>query len=165
MNPMRRFCILCLALHMPIACIERAPESYDDCILKHVKAGMNGAAVRVLRDSCRAKYPESNSSSQSPKERPLEQLEVLMIDGRGGRSISSTHFVGSLYNGNEALTVTSVRLRISTTVSGKPESKDYVHRVSIAPRSTTELSFGILAGASGTALTWNLVGGTGVPIE
>lgn len=31
--------------------------NYDDCILENIKPGMSNAAVRIVKDACRGKYP------------------------------------------------------------------------------------------------------------
>jgi hypothetical protein len=154
-----------LAATVVLSC-SGAPKNYDDCILKHVKAGMDQAAVLVVTRSCREKFPVDGSAgtSAAPAERTLSALELHQLTGRAGLSFGN-RYSGNIYNGNTEVTVTELEVAITTTVSGEKVSRIYRNRVSIPPRSAADFGFDIIVGDKDASYSWSISGAKGRPAE
>jgi hypothetical protein len=62
---------------------------------------MDGSAAGLVMLSCREKFPKP-----SIPDRPLSSEERSMLTGRAGTSTDGKYFSGSIYNGNDHVTVT-----------------------------------------------------------
>ncbi len=149
-------------LALGVNACSREPKDYDDCILRYVKPGLDLAAVLAVRGSCRAKFPSGTANTETQLgERELSPSEIAALDGRAGPF--GSYYSGDLYNANSGITVTAVRIRITTKIGGKDDSRVYQAKVSIRPRETGHLGFGIIVGDEGAKYDWSIEGATGVP--
>lgn len=59
------------------------PQTYEDCILENVTASMSNAAVKVIKDSCRKKFPKPEAVALDDllgcHDTPLTQNELRNI--------------------------------------------------------------------------------------
>ncbi len=130
------------------------PRNYDDCVLKYVKSGMDRAAVAVLMQSCREKFPVRSDT------RRLSPDELVRLDGRAGLSYG-THYEGTLYNGNVDVTVSKLQVTITTKVGGASTSKLYTTAVNIPPQSAGTFAFDIVIGDQGADYSWSIASAEG----
>lgn len=133
------------------------PQNYDDCILRHVKPGMNQAAVAVVMRSCREKFPADSAggTAHGPTERTLNPSELAALTGRAALAYGN-RYSGTLYNGNAALTLTEVEISISTTVDGKEVTRLYRTNVSVPPQTAADFEFDIVVGDKGADYSWTI---------
>jgi hypothetical protein len=94
----------------------------------------------------------------------LDPSQLAMITGRAGpMSVGSPHFLGSLYNGNESITLAEVVILV-TSKQKKDDlstSREYRVGVNVPPKSADDFSFTILVGNSGAEYSWNIVSAKG----
>ncbi len=135
-----------------------SPKNYDDCILNNMKGVDSDLGASQIRQSCRKKYPEG--SEYKHKERDLEFIEIMAVTGRAGLNYGN-RYSGSLYNGNEEITVTSVKVRVTAKNGDNEISREYQVKVKIPPQTTSDFSFDIIVGDKGADYSWGLVGGKG----
>lgn len=135
-----------------------SPKDYDDCILKNMKGVNSDVGANQIRQSCRKKFPEG--SEYKYKERDLGFLEITAVTGRAGLSYGN-RYSGSLYNGNEDITVTSVKIRVTGKNGDTETSREYQVGVKIPPQTTSDFSFDIIVGEQGAEYSWGIVGGKG----
>lgn len=134
------------------------PKDYDDCILKNMKGVNSDLGAAQIRNSCRKKFPVG--SEYRDKERDLDYSEIASVTGRAGLSYGN-RYSGSLYNGNEKTTVTSVKVRVRAKNGENETSREYQVKVKIPPQTTSDFSFDIIVGDKGVEYSWGLVGGKG----
>jgi len=92
-----KWILACLPLALTLVACEREPENYDDCILKHVKEGMDKAAVSAIVDSCYNKYEAFKCNM---KKYGRDQLpEVRLISGE--LFAESKHLDFIIHNGSK----------------------------------------------------------------
>tara|TARA_R110001583_G_scaffold146816_1_gene298840 strand:- start:1103 stop:1570 length:468 start_codon:yes stop_codon:yes gene_type:complete len=133
-------------------------NNYDECILKHMEGVKSDHGAKLIRKSC---YDKHNKKAQPTGVRKLELKEQSKITGRAGVGYTSNYYTGNIYNGNELLTITEVKIKI-TTKSGKSESyKEYIDTVNISPLSTGEFAFTFMPGDKGSDYSWNIVSAKG----
>jgi hypothetical protein len=159
---MRKPGLLFFVLLSLFGCEEKGPQSYDDCILENVSDGMNELAVQAVLRSCREKFPEA-ASSQSEK-RPLTANELRNLSGRAGLEYGS-QFGGKIYNGNDKIQVTRVKIRVGTVSEGREGSRIYQDDVDIGPNSTSEFSFEIIPGDKDAEYNWWIESARGRPLK
>lgn len=142
------------------------PQNYDDCILKHVKSGMDRSAVLVVMQSCREKFPAGSSTDNSAAsaERDLTPVELVGLTGRAGLSYGN-YYSGSIYNGNTGIEVTELEITVTTTIDGEEVTRAYRDRVSIPPQSTADFGFDIIVGDVDASYGWSISGAKGKPTE
>ena len=82
------------------------PSDYDECILKNMKGVTSDLAARLVRRSCRAKFPR--------KERQSVELSSSVLDKIDGKAGIGQYgdFEGNIFNGNTNWTITSLTIRI-----------------------------------------------------
>lgn len=130
----------------------------DDCILKHLKSGMNKNAVYMLEDSCRTKYPQSKEEEDS---RSLTPAELKHLSGRAGLS-HGDYFAGTMYNGNRTIRLTEIELAVYPSVGDQPSIRNYREAVSIAPLTTSGFGFSITLEGTMRTYSWALVAARGI---
>ena len=136
------------------------PSDYDECILDSMKGVTSDKAALLIVRSCRAKFPSSNQ--QPADTRVLSNEELLLLTGRAGISSSFRGFFsGTIYNGNKNITVTEIKVRVSTTISGKLVSNVYTSVVNIEPETTGTVSFHLIEGDAGANYPWTIAGAVG----
>ena len=101
-------------------------------------------------------------ASCSEKPRDLTLPEVALLTGLGGPSTTLGYFKGSIYNGNEGITVTEIEIAVATEIGGEVDARTYRHEVTIGPLKTEDIFVQILQGDSGADYTWCVSGGKGV---
>lgn len=134
------------------------PKDVDDCILKHMSGTTNKEAARLIYASCDEKY--SSRSAVGRKSRNLNPWEVVGITGRAGLSVGN-YFAGSLYNGNDKVTVSRVEVVVSTSIDKQPSTRTYVADVTIPPKTTKDFGFNIIVGDPRAEYTWHLASAQG----
>lgn len=135
-----------------------APKDYDDCILKNMGGVDSDLGASEIRRSCRKKFPEGSEFKN--RIRVLEPWEVYSITGRAGLEYGN-RYSGSLYNGNKNITVTSVKVRVTTKIAKGENSREYRVKVNIPPETTSDFDFDIIVGDKGSEYSWGVIGGSG----
>lgn len=101
------------SLMLTLVACQCDPSSYNDCILKAVKAGMSDSAVRLVKVACRQKFPEEPTPRVPAT--PLPDEAKAKLKGRLGPSLGSL-WRGNLYNGNTEWTVQEVELIVNDPI-------------------------------------------------
>ena len=133
-------------------------QNYDSCILNNMKGVDSDLGSAQIIESCRAKFPEDHEYLK--KIRNLSPAEVRLLDGRAGISFED-RYSGTLYNGNESVTVTSVRVQITLKNDKKKISRIYKVSVKIPPQTTSSFGFTIISDHKGSESIWEIVDGKG----
>lgn len=134
-------------------------SSFQECVLNHVKNSPKDSASLIYK-MCEQKYAKK---SKNPTTFDLDALQLIQVTGRAGPShLGSDRYVGSLYNGNEGLTIVEVVVSV-TAKSKKSEGvpREYKVNVNIPPKTAKDLSFTIIVGDLGSEYSWNLVSAKG----
>lgn len=143
-------------------CEDKGPESYDDCVLENVNDEMNELAVQAVIRSCREKFPEAVPSKSN--KRSLTASELKKLSGRAGLEYGS-EFGGKIYNGNDKIQVTRVKVRVGTVPGGKEVSRIYQDDVDIGPNSTGEFGLEIVPRDKGVEYNWWIESAQGRPTK
>ena len=125
---------------VPIAAIASlvscSPQSYEDCVLEALEGGVQGdVAAGLIAQACRDKFPIGANDKQ------LSSSQKANLTGRGGPVGGS--WSGSLYNGNQDVTVTEVEIRVTTTIGGEETARSYRAVVHVSPFATEPMIFTI----------------------
>lgn len=118
----------------------------------------NVAAAEIKR-SCRGKFPTDPEAKPEPRE--LAASEVEALTGRAGLMFGNT-YGGNIYNENNDLTVTRIRIKVTTKIDGKIVSRVYLADVTIPPHSAADFSFSIIRGDAGADYSWSIDGAMGI---
>jgi hypothetical protein len=70
-------------------------------------------------------------------------------------------YAGSLYNGNDSVTIVAVEIAIATVVNGKNSSTSYSIPMTVSPKTVKDFRFNIISGDVDAPYTWQLVSGKG----
>ncbi len=141
-----------------------APSDYNDCILKHVKPGLDQTAVLVVTQSCRAKFPvDGSSESGSAVDRDLTALELSALSGRA-RDYGD-QYSGTIYNGNANVMITEIEITVATTIDKVEVSRPYRTPLSIPPQSAKSFGFHLIPGDTGASYAWSITGARGRPVR
>lgn len=135
-----------------------APKTFDDCILKHMDGVTSDKAAVLINRSCREKFPEGSEEKQRSRELAYDELKNLT--GRAGLSFGN-YYSGSLYNGNEDITITSVTIKITGKLGIASTSREYTDDVTIPPLNTKDFGVNIVVGDDGTEYSWGITGARG----
>ena len=135
------------------------PKSYDDCILQNMHEVKSDKGAILVMQSCAEKFPKG-SEIINVKTRELTSEELSMLDGRAGLSYGN-HYSGTMYNGNNNLAVTELRINVQTTISGEQNTLEYLSKVTIQPLSTKDFDFDIIVGDKGAEYSWSIAGARG----
>lgn len=143
-----------------LGCDEK-PATYDECILEHMKGVKSDVGAKLIHKSC---Y-EKNKRQTTPKEiKQLGVKERLNLTGRASLGYSN-HYSGNIYNGNESITVTELKVKI-TTVDGKKEtSRYYISKVNIPPLTSKSFDFDIILGGNGSEYSWAISSAKGYEVK
>ena len=149
-----------LILVSGVGCSE--PDNYDDCVLKHLKPGMDRAAVLAVKQACREKFPiETDKRMQD-----LTLVQLMKLTGRARISVVySDHYLGSIYNGNDDIVVTEIRVNVTATINGVQVARLYRSEVYIPPRKKADFGFDIIRGDEGSSYGWSIESARGKRIE
>lgn len=90
-----------------------SPRNYDECILKYMSGVDSNLGASQIIQSCRKKFPVG--SEYAYKERELKPVEIKSLTGRGSYP-GYGQFTGEIHNGNESVTVTAIRINLTTKV-------------------------------------------------
>ena len=134
------------------------PRNFDDCILTHMKGVTSNIAAGDIRRSCREKFPEG--AELKSKSRDLKPWELSAITGRAGINYGN-RYGGTLYNGNNGLTVTETRIQVTTKIEKKDVAHTYSVTTPIPPLSTIEFAIDIIVGDRNADYQWAIVGARG----
>lgn len=145
---------------LSVAClIGCGPSSYEDCLLQNLKDQKNEEAVAVIHQACILKFDKSQPKA---KTRELTETERSRLTGRAGLKYSSgDEYEVTLYNGNENLTIDTVKIAIAIPNAGSESFYEYNVNIYIAPLSTSTKSFPIVIGDKRGKYSWVIVGATG----
>ncbi|MBY3789559.1 hypothetical protein HPQ32_14120 [Photobacterium carnosum] len=138
-----------------VGCTEK---SYDDCVINNLQ-GVDGKAVSSVIGACRNKFPRAKLPEKS-----LDGLQVLLVTGRAGLNDYTNNYSGSLYNGNNNITVKSVILSIKVTNGKKSITREYAVNITIPPLSTSDFNAEILLGDKGASYSWFISSAKGIPL-
>ena len=99
-------------------------QSYDDCILKHMKDVKDQTAAILIRQSCLEKYPNTSSAQKQTTEkkcsmRELNQNEVSKVKINTDRSVDNILLL-KVYNGNDNLILHKLKIAISHSNQSAP---------------------------------------------
>jgi len=133
-------------------------RTFDDCILQNMKGATSDIAARAIHKSCREKFPEG--AEAVAKSDDLEPWQVAALTGRAGLNYGNS-YSGSIYNGNQDITITQVRVEVTTKSDGKSIARTYTADVTIPPLSTRDFSFDVVTGDKGADYSWNISGAKG----
>jgi len=133
-------------------------DNYDECILKHMEGVKSDHGAKLIQESCYEKY---NKIEIPEGVRKLSQNEQLKVTGRAGVGYSHDYYSGSIYNGNESITITEVKIRITSKSNGSESSRDYIDSVSVSPLSTGKFGFSFMVGDKGSEYSWYIVSAKG----
>jgi hypothetical protein len=98
-----------------------------------MKGVTSDVAARVIRNSCREKFPVKIQNDEEIPESAAQKLA-----GKGNAT-SYGWFEGTIYNGNSEWTLTALEIRISDNKTGV--FRDYKTQVDISPIETGKFSF------------------------
>ena len=132
------------------------PTTYADCLLDSLGTETSEAAATLVIIACREKFPEPDD----PEERSLTLEEPGRLTGRAGQQIGGI-FSGTAYNGNAAITVTELLLRLTVIADGEEASRNYRTLVSVPPNSAASFNVTILSGDTVENPDWSIVGARG----
>lgn len=134
------------------------PTSYDDCILKYVKPGMDLLAVNTIKESCRKQFDRS---------RDLTVDELKQISGNFKPGHRENVFIGNLYNGNRTVNVSKLEVQVKYSVDGQAGVRNFFVDTSIGPMSAKEDVFLQTSSdiTSKTLTGWSFISGRGGPVE
>lgn len=149
--------IISSAISLLAGC-DNSPKSYDDCILQNMSEVKSDKGALLVMRSCREKFPKG-SEKINIKTRELTGKELALLDGRAG--LSGNYFRCMIYNGNNKLTLTELRVIVETTISKEQESREYANEVTIPPLSTEDVYFNIFKGDQSTDYSWSIAGARG----
>ena len=142
------------------------PKTYDDCILKHVKAGMDKVAVLAVTRSCREKFAFRGGAGDRPAgaERHLTAGELAALTGRAGLSFGN-YYSANIYNGNDGIAVTHLEILVTTTIDGKKVTRAYGADASIPRQNVVDVGFNIIVGDQGAPYSWSIGSARGRPVQ
>lgn len=133
-------------------------RTFDDCILEHMSGTTNSDAANFIYESCQEKFPERPKAQRTL--RSLSQAELSRITGRAGVKHGS-RFSGSLYNGNDKVTVMEVEVAVTTATGKASSSRSYLTKVIISPKTATDFGFDVIAGEAKSDYEWQMVSARG----
>lgn len=134
------------------------PSNYDDCILKHMEGVKSDQGAQLIHKSC---YEKHNKKTSPKGVRKLELKEQFKLTGRAGVGYTSNYYSGNIYNGNESITITEVKIKITTKSDKSERSKEYIDSVSVPPLSSGEFGFTFMPSDKGSEYSWNIVSAKG----
>jgi hypothetical protein len=87
-------------------------------------------------------------------------LNSRQLNGRAGLEYGD-RFGGTIYNGNADVTVTQLRIKVTTKIDRQDVSRIYVDDVIIPPHSAKAFGFDIVVGDKGAEYSWDTDGARG----
>jgi PBP1b-binding outer membrane lipoprotein LpoB len=145
-------------LTLLLSSCKRGVDSYDDCILQNLEAGMNEGLASEIMDSCRNKYPGPNEPGKNFETLPQEDRKLLT----GKLVIFANGASGNIYNGTEDWTIEEVTIRIHPpvrdpfaddvadkssgpfdTATARPAAEKYRVRIHVSPLSSKDFRFDV----------------------
>jgi hypothetical protein len=73
----------------------------------------------------------------------------------------SSRYGRSIYNGNTDMTITELRILVTTKASGKEIQRPYVANATISPPATKNFGFDMMIDDEGTKYDWQIAGAKG----
>ena len=133
-------------------------SDYDECILESMKGVTSNLAARLIKESCRDKFPPK--AKKKPRTSALTSEELGKLTGRAGLSYGN-NYSGHIYNGNKGITITKISFIVSTTIGGVETPRTYTDDVNIPPQTTADIEFNIVKGDEDSDYSWGIVGADG----
>ena len=125
------------------------PQTYEDCVLEAMEGGSKtDDAIRLIARACREKFPVAANDDQ------LSPSQMANLTTRGGPV--GEVWSGSLYNGNEDVTVTEVEIHVTTIGGGEKTLRRYRADVHVPPLKTGTVFFPIIPGDEGAEYSWSI---------
>lgn len=137
----RRAIVLLAACSSLLAACGKSPETYEDCLLDKLSAGMDHSVGSAVVAACRSKFPAQVSAP--PPLTPFGAEQMSKLSGKfliGDDQWGS----GNIYNGTDAWTVHQVQLVIGEPGSlrrgeaPKGKYEMYTVRVEVPPYSSRD---------------------------
>jgi len=114
------------------------PHSYEDCILKNLKAGMAETAVVSVRTACANKFVwNENKNKQQCVDKSLTPEEISEIKGEGWLT-NYGYFKANLYNGNRDFYIHDIIVSVEDKKTGK--AQEYYAGGKVDPLTASEIS-------------------------
>jgi hypothetical protein len=145
-------------------------KTYEECVLEHAKELISKEAVRAIEDACFEKYYEPTkfdpSTAKCLELRELSHLELQLLDGRG--DINNGYFHGTIYNGNNSVTIEELTIGIKYNAHKEPTPeivnpfekysyKQFNTEVKISPNTASDFSVKVLPKSSQyEKIIWNI---------
>lgn len=95
------------------------PQTFEDCILNHMRGVTDKRAAVEIRWACEEKF--AGRDAQKKKSRDLKATELEALTGQAGLK-DTGYFSGTLYNGNDKITVTQLRVQVMPKAASAPPS-------------------------------------------
>ena len=134
------------------------PSTYDECITESMKGVTSDLAASVIINSCRKRFPSKSISR--PSDRDLSPTELENMTGRAGLSYGND-YSGTLYNGNNKTTVTTVTIAVTTKIQGKRVTHQYSTSMFLPPLRAGSFRFMVVIGDPGADYSWSVVSARG----
>lgn len=141
------------------------PQSYDDCILKHLSRPVTKSATEALIEACQSKFPEKIPFRQDLQVLPETEIAKLNGQFRVGSGVST----GTLYNGTDSWTVLEMTILVweSSDTPGLFDDqlfgKRYKVKLESAPLTNTSFSLQTNSFDS-TGYKWRIAEAKGVKV-
>ncbi len=147
-------CLVALLAVLAGGC-SNEPDTYYECILETVTAGMEDSAVSVLSKACRSKFPRKDIL-----DRPCTETEQSALTGRAKHYYGA--FEGVLHNASRDTRFLAVEIGVTTTIDGQEVSLIYRDDLSpgIPPLAAVEFGFPIVTGDVDATYRWYIAGAT-----
>lgn len=133
-------------------------SDYDECILESMKGVTSNLAAKLIRKSCKDKFPPK--AKKKPRTSALSYDELSKLTGRAGLSYGN-YYSGTIYNGNKDITIAEISFRVTTTIGGVKTSRIYTDDVNISPQTTADIGFNIVKGDKDADYSWGITGANG----
>jgi hypothetical protein len=157
---LRNGVLLFLLAWVLLGCDELSlPRSYNDCVLKHLKGVTSQAIAMQITIACKGKFPNAAPDGRSSRE--LSAQELAALSGNAGASLRPNGFSGTIYNGNKGITVTELRISITSNADERTISRIYATEVFISPYTTHDISLTMLPDQANQRYSWRIEGAVG----
>lgn len=139
----------------------RSVGSYDECVLQGLRGVNNEAVAGAITSACRRKFSQTRSPTRQPRD--LTPSQIANLTGRAAPEYG-TQYKGSIYNGNEGITVTDVDIALATIVGRDTTTRVYRTALNIPPLSVGDFAFAIVVGEARSTYEWSIAAARGIPV-
>lgn len=141
------------------ACDQLPASSYEECLLRNLRAASSDLAVAQITSACHSKHPLLPPLPRSIRE--FGQPEYARLTGRADQNPSTAKFSGTLYNGNSNLVVTQFKVVLHTKVGENELARTYLVDAGIRPLAAGRFTIDVVSGDVGTDFKWQVIGASG----